>query len=385
MRTSRGHKIFRNILLLLIIIILGYFLIPTGIYYLTTSKAQRDLSKLKYNEEVINIIIDKKIDDYLITNKIYSKTLEEALIEKKYQSKLLKEYIFLPYRKYDNYIAQINSLNDIGYKRLDIDTIFKKLTNKQVDIIISKKTIISGLTDYLNNKYFAIDNLDRYINYKTKNSSYDYNKIILYVNMFLDYPYYSHIINIDNPDDPLVIVNKYYKLSSTFIPKNLVKIDNAHSYHGNSYQVIPIVKENLDIMFADMEKVGLKMQVKSAYRSYQMQVTGYNEYVAASGEAIANTFSAKPGHSEHQTGMALDFVSAAGEYSVFSKTAEYAWVKDNAYKYGFIQRYQDNKNNITGYQTESWHFRYVGKDIAKYIYDNNLTFDEYYAMFIANK
>ena len=93
-------------------------------------------------------------------------------------------------------------------------------------------------------------------------------------------------------------------------------------------------------------------------------------------------YSARPGYSEHQTGLVIDIDNYNDDYENFDKTKEFEWMNNNSYKYGFILRYPKGKTDITGYDYESWHYRYVGKEIAKYIYENNITFDEYYAKFI---
>jgi LAS superfamily LD-carboxypeptidase LdcB len=379
---KKSHRLYA----LLFIILISFLFISKGLYFFTTSQTERDLKHLKYSDTAIKLIIDNKLDKYLINNKIYSKTLEVALTKGLYDEDLLEDYISLPYKNYDEYISQLNSLISIGYTKDEIQNVFNSLDKDEINIIIGKNKLITNLTNYTSNENFNINNLDRYIKYKKTKTNYDYDKVISYVNMYLDYPYYEHDITITNSDDILVIVNKYYKLSNTFVPKNLVKVDKDYSYGGNTYQVVGIVKDNFDEMIKDMEKDELSILVKSAYRSYQTQVELYNEYVAKHGKDAADTFSARAGYSEHQTGLVIDVCAKKNcDYSRFDTTAEYTWMKKNSYKYGFIMRYPDNKSNITGYKNESWHYRYVGLEVAKYIYDHDLTFDEYYAMSIANK
>lgn len=94
------------------------------------------------------------------------------------------------------------------------------------------------------------------------------------------------------------------------------------------------------------------------------------------------TFSARPGYSEHQTGLATDIDNGGRTYILFKDTQEYQWMQENAHKYGFIQRYQEGKESITGYNVESWHYRYVGTETAEFIKSKNITYDEYYETFI---
>ena len=132
-------------------------------------------------------------------------------------------------------------------------------------------------------------------------------------------------------------------------------------------------------MSKDAKEVGLNIIAVSTYRSYFYQQELYNNYVKTMGEKKALLASAKPGHSEHQTGLALDVMGSNGDYNKFENTPEFKWMRHNAYKYGFILRYPKGKEHITGFKYEPWHYRYVGKKIAKEIYENNITLEEYKA------
>ncbi len=129
-------------------------------------------------------------------------------------------------------------------------------------------------------------------------------------------------------------------------------------------------------MQADANAVGLSLSIVSGYRSYVTQRNTYNNYVARDGQAVADTYSARPGHSEHQTGLAIDVNSLLVS---FENTPEGQWLKDNCYKYGFILRYPKGKDSITGYMYEPWHFRYVGNSLAEQLYNSGdwITLEEY--------
>ena len=118
----------------------------------------------------------------------------------------------------------------------------------------------------------------------------------------------------------------------------------------------------------------------SSYRSYEEQKKTYNTYLKLYGQKYVSNYVALPGFSEHQTGLAVDIASKNNK--IFKNSKEYKWILENSYKYGFILRYTKSNQKITGYEEESWHFRYVGLEIAKYIYENNITYEEYYVMFI---
>lgn len=130
-------------------------------------------------------------------------------------------------------------------------------------------------------------------------------------------------------------------------------------------------------MAAAASKEGLKLTICSGFRSYDVQKTLYNNYCNRDGKAAADRFSARPGHSEHQTGLAMD-INYAGDS--FNNTPEAKWLADNCWKYGFIIRYPEGKESITGYKYESWHVRYLGKDWSKTIYESGLTLEEYFGI-----
>jgi len=128
-------------------------------------------------------------------------------------------------------------------------------------------------------------------------------------------------------------------------------------------------------------KDGAKLKIISGFRSYSYQKQVYNDYVEEYGEKKTNTFSAKPGYSEHQTGLALDICEDSDK---FINTKEDIWLQKNAYKFGFIIRYPKGKEDITGYKYEPWHIRYVGKKHAKRIYEKRLTLEEYLGLWPKN-
>ena len=184
------------------------------------------------------------------------------------------------------------------------------------------------------------------------------------------------IFLVDNPDDYLTLVNKSYKLSKEYIPSDLELIDERYS-DGNKY-LRKKAKIAFEKMACDIMKIGLKIIAVSTYRSYEYQDSLFTSYVLDKGYGYADMCSAKAGCSEHQLGLAVDIANESLDYDNFDKTKEFDWVCDNCYKYGFILRYPKDKSDITGYKYEPWHYRYIDDiGIAKYIYDNNLTLEEY--------
>ena len=163
--------------------------------------------------------------------------------------------------------------------------------------------------------------------------------------------------------DGILVANKTYSLPSTYNPGGLTS-ETTKAFNE---------------MKADAAAVGLNIYVVSGFRSYNTQVNLYNRYAARDGKNAADTYSARPGYSEHQTGLAFDLNDVSDN---FENTAEAKWLNNNAYKYGFILRYPKGKTNETGYIYESWHYRYVGKDLASKLYNNGnwITLESYFGI-----
>lgn len=163
-----------------------------------------------------------------------------------------------------------------------------------------------------------------------------------------------------------VVVNKKYKLPSDYAP-NLAPVLGG--------QLRPEAADALTQLVNAASQAGHSLSVISSYRSYANQQSTYNGWVAQYGQAEADTFSARPGHSEHQTGLAVDLNSL--EQS-FGSTPAGLWLAANAQNYGFIIRYPEGKDAETGYHYEPWHIRYVGVDVAKAVVASGKTLDQYY-------
>ena len=164
--------------------------------------------------------------------------------------------------------------------------------------------------------------------------------------------------SIDDPASLWVVVNKTRPLN----PKNYAPALTALNLPGGG-QMRPEAAAALTQMFADYQAAsGAQLKVVSAYRSYSTQVSTYNGWVSRLGQAQADRQSARPGFSEHQSGLAVDINTGADQG--FGATPAGMWLAANSYKYGFIVRYPDGLEPITGYEYEPWHFRFVGVDLA---------------------
>ena len=178
------------------------------------------------------------------------------------------------------------------------------------------------------------------------------------------------------------LINKENRLSKTYRPKNLVRIEPKVKGSVNPNRKIWVEQKTLECWNAlveDAKKQGLEFYISSCYRSYAYQEKVLKYYIEKEGFEAAIRRVAIPGTSEHQTGLAFDYFFVRGEenhYDMAEDDEEYKWIKNNAHKYGFIIRYPKDKEHITGFNYEPWHLRYVG-EIATYLYENDLTLEEY--------
>lgn len=272
-------------------------------------------------------------------------------------------------------------LLEIGYTKEEIELLNEKTSEKVIEqLLASSKNNV--LLDIIKEPFYLKKYLERYLNFYQKNTSYTTKDIVTYVNTNNDYAYYDHDIDTDTSKDYLLLVNKYYHLSNDYVPTDLVSISNKY-YYGENHKIRKTAYDAFIDMWNAAYNEGIYLIINSSYRTYESQMNVYDDYKNSRGTTYADSIAARPGYSEHQTGLALDIFSK--DYttaSTFKGSNAHVWLQNNAYRFGFIERYQEGKEKITGFAAESWHYRYVGVDAATYIHDNNITFDEYYAYFI---
>lgn len=221
--------------------------------------------------------------------------------------------------------------------------------------------------------------LSRYLAYRTK-GSWTLEQVLRIVNTDNDLPRYTAAADAELADGNLILVNKYSRLASDYVPDDLVTVESAYSNGGK-------LKSEVNDAFCDLvealwAETGLHLVNISPYRSYSLQSSLYARYSARDGAAAADRYSAHAGYSEHQTGLALDVSVPGGTLNGFKKSKQFEWMRDNAHRFGFILRYGEGMEYITGYKFEPWHYRYVGAEAAAFIYENGLTFEEYYAYYV---
>ena len=340
-----------------------------------------------YNIKTIKVFNDNNIEKQITR---YSETLDEAIKQDKFNPRFLDIYYNINYQDLDNFIDLVNNLATIGYNASDINAIFANIYPSNINIIINN-TYDTYLGEYIKLDYFNEEKLDRYIKFSNNQEKLNYSiffdnnttfnalDIVTLVNANLDKEYYSNdlILTDEESNKTDAIVNKYYQLEEDFEPNNLTPIDSKYA-RNDSQLLQKEATEAFNQMCSDAKLENISLYSGSAYRSYEYQNTIYNDYIKKDGLTAAETYSARPGYSEHQLGLAVDIMN--GNWSYVSKdNIEYSWLIANSYKYGFILRYPENKEYITGYMFEPWHYRYLGKELATKVYNSGLTYDEYAA------
>lgn len=223
--------------------------------------------------------------------------------------------------------------------------------------------------------YYKEENLHRYEDYASLNPQLSADEVVWRVNSWQDKPKYEFYNEVSGYDDITIIVNKYYKVPGDYRPPDLINVD-GHLMRQETAEAYKKMK-------ADAAAEGKNFYVVSAYRSVEYQSNLYNSYLAEDSKENVDRYSARAGFSEHHTGMALDLFGTKPGLREFENTPEYPWVRDNCYKYGFIIRYWEETEDITGYEAEPWHIRYVGTDVSTRMKEENIkTFEEYHAKYI---
>lgn len=324
---------------------------------------------LGYNKKAA--LIFKKLDDNYqkeILGSEYNFNLEKIVLDQKFN---LEDY-----PKYKKIIEE----------NVDFD---QQLMFESVEQNIDyKRYLVLKNNIFTRDKYYIMDNYDRYLSYYEANYNYENATIIRdvveTVNCNADYSPYSKTNPADTSLKQLMLINKYYYLQDNYQPDNLEKIDENFAFNG---YLSAVAKKSFEKMANDAKKEGYYLYANSSYRDFNEQLNLFSEYRLASGDIAADTFSARAGFSEHQSGYVVDIISNAPDSILesFEFTKEYKWMQDNAYKYGFIQHYKKGKEKYTGYMAESWHYRYVGEEVAKYLQNNDITFDEYYEFYIKKR
>jgi D-alanyl-D-alanine carboxypeptidase len=398
----------KKIVMIFLIFILGISGI-LGFNYINNNNFK--LKRLGYSSSEINVItttLNKNNIDYILSNE-YNQYLVKIIEDDSFNEEAFESYINY-YEKYNfldskdvvmivNYDADKIDYNDILILLISNNNFKAENLERYVNYYennpnISENSVISivnnnvdnfideyndFILDLIDGDYFIVENVKRYLDYYNKVDNISSKDVISAVNSNIDYDFYTNIKDVDISKGNLVLVNKYYILDKNFVPDNLVNIDPKY---GHPYQLKSDVYEQYKKMCEDAILENLYLFATSPYRSYSTQASLYANYTNTRGKQAADTFSARAGHSEHQTGLAIDIVSKNSNFNSFDETMEFSWMKENAHKYGFILRYPKGKEYLTGYMYEPWHYRYVGEEVATKIVELDITYEEYYAYYV---
>ena len=348
-------------------IFIGIFL-----FYL---KEINDLTSLGYSRDASNVILFSFQKEYVLSVG-ENASLNAAFESKEYIEDYLDSYRKINYVPHEHFISNVNQLLKNGYSTNDINIILAHGDDKAVGRFANREKI-KYLEEFFSIDYAKLDYYDRYVAY-SDDTGEDEETTVLFVNLDMDKEDYSESTLVSSFSTDM-LVNKHRYLDENFIPDDLIIIDSNYA-SDDDLQCSRIAFNAYKKMSDDASSLGYQIVINSAYRSYQDQVELSDLYLKTYGQSYVDKYVAKPGYSEHQTGLAFDIGSRT--VNVFGNSKEYEWMQDNAYKYGFIHRFPKKFESITGFRNEPWHYRYVGVDIATYIYEHNISFEEYWAMFL---
>ena len=375
-----------------IFLLLIFILIIVFILFTLFNKNNNTLENIGYSKLEIQELEKLTLNELNTIYKYdYNNNLIYIIKSNDYNKDKLDLYLKYTLKYNDiNYLKIFELINNNDFKEENIDKYVTYIKNSDnINGIIkyvneypdSNTEINNTILSFVSEKYFISDYLDRYLKYYNNHENLSFKEIVSRVNANIDNEFYIDSKSADRSYGMYTLVNKFYYLDSDFVPDDLVTVSGI--YARDSATIKKVAYDNFVKMADDMRKLGMTIKVTTGYRSYNFQSTLYNNYVKADGVKNADRYSARPGYSEHQLGYSMDITNARNvSFDEFENTDEYKWLKDNAHKYGFLLRYPKEKEYLTGYMFESWHYRYVGVDIATYIYENNITYEEYYEYFL---
>lgn len=324
------------------------------------------LRKLGYKKDEITAIRDQELARTLIKNEWYSPFLAKSILDGTVNPDYLELYTVISDdgSLNDTDFLLYNRLKDKGYEEDQLLELFKSLYFYEMTPLL--------VFDYQPNELAYIEDC---VNHRSTNSKTHFELSGTY------YKPYGTTLPVDDTTSINMLVNKTYYLPQNFKPNNLTGLSNYYSADGN--ELSSSAAQALAEWGDAGREVGVTFFATSAYRNYEDQETVYRNYVTAWGEEEADSLSARAGFSEHQTGLTVD-IAATNEDDIeeFKDTKAYRWTSTNSHDYGWILRYPEGKEQITGYQFEAWHYRFLGKELATYVYNSQMTYDEFYCLYL---
>lgn len=343
-----------------VVLLSSILLIVISIFKIPSFRKQQALLKLGYDEVAIEAIKDRRLTNTIIDNAYYSDYLKQEISKDSFKVDYLELYLCRTnltddeFLLYDRLIAK-------GYTKEEVNTLFKEL---KYQYQLTPLLVFDKMTD-----------LKTYIDDCKMNSDDDDQKHFKLKNNYL-YPYQSvkPAINIGQAD---VLVTKKHDLGE-YVPEKLVPL--SYRYASDGVEIDNLAYEDFIALCDDMMEHDVPIYALNGYRSYERQSKIYSSYENPK-EADENTF--RPGFGESQTGLSLTVVDSEKEdLSEFGTSDAYKYLEENAHRFGFIIRYPEGKEYVTGYEGMPYQIRYVGKDLASAIHKSGLTFEEYYYLYL---
>lgn len=361
-RQMTYHKSRRRINSKFLILIAILALVIIGVIKIPKFISDQNLKALGYTPEAISKIYEYDLDKELIDQSFYTVILDKNIQKANFNKTYLHLFSIKEEVSEDD-ILLYDRLRTKGYTEAQTISLFEKLVFYEITPLL--------VFDYQTDLTLYIEDCEAH---RAENSAD-------YFNLTNEYRVlYDKIEAIPDVKDYAMNVSKTYYLPEDFVPEKLVPL--SLTYASSNVTMENEAAGQFMKMCDALINADLKMYATNAYRSYSYQVELYNDYVADDGKEKADTYVARPGFSEHQTGLTIDVASMKGGISDFSESKEYPWMSENAHLYGFIQRYPNNKTLITGYREESWHWRYIGVELATKVKESKLTYDEYYELYL---
>lgn len=270
-------------------------------------------------------------------------------------------------------------LSLVGYKEDEVKTIKDKLNNGEIDNLMELK-YDKNIVKFMNEKYFIYKNLSKYLEYKKDNKLESYTNIVTIINTEANIDWFDNTKETDISNKELMLVNRLYGLSKDYEPDDIIDVPSQYAYTG--VKISNSIMDNIVALIDAASDEGYTFVLADGYRSYSEQESIFERYKNAYGYSEADRIAARAGHSEYQTGISFTIVPLYKEYDKPKESLEYKWLSDNAYRYGFIFRFPEDKTDITGFEASTWRLRYVGSEAANIIKSENICFEEYYAYFV---
>lgn len=287
----------------------------------------------------------------------------------------IKQYKLYKYHQTDEY-----KLLTVGYDINTVNELLAKLDKERINELINSEKI-DYILNILNAKYYLDKNYDAYFEYYESNRDKTFDDVIAIVNVGATKDWYQDTKITDISKDTAILINKF-----NLLPEDYTLDDLEYFSFDYTYEYTQARKEVYDAFLSmanTAKKEGINLMISSGYRSYAEQKETFDEIAYWYGSAYAERQAARPGASEHQSGLSLDILATDSLYiESFHLSKAYKWLSEHAQDYGFILRYPEGKEYLTGFEPESWHYRYLGVDLAKKVKEEGITYDEYYAYYL---